>query len=253
MKRTLSILLFTALSGATYVSFAQENVDTLAARLAEMRAEVETLSTRVEEVKQTQRADSRSLATQKADLQFQVQREEGRMVQLRAQAEKQRERVANASKGSEELLPALQTSTELVRARIKAGLPFKTSERLGELDAIEQKLKEGVLTPQRATVQLWALVEDELRLGRENGIYRQVIELQGEDVLVDVARLGMVAMYFRADDGRVGWAERKADQWVWVKEESATSKRQIELLFDAMSKQIRTGYFELPGPMGGVR
>ena len=57
----------------------------------------------------------------------------------------------------------------------------------------------------------------------------------------------MVAMYFRADDGRMGWVVRDELGWNWLPTHDIEQQRQIAVLFDALEKQIRTGWFELPG------
>ena len=253
MRHRLYIFAFVSVTAVTSLAFAEPKLDDFAARLATLRGEVEELSSRLEEAKQARRADQRSVASQRADLEFQTQREERRVAQLEAQLETRRERIAASSVDGAELVPAVKASFEVVRKQIQDGIPFKQAERLQQLADLEQRLDTGVLTPQRATVQLWALVEDELRLGRENGVYRQIIELEDDELLVDVARLGMVAMYFQTDDGRVGWVRRDDDKWRWATTADEVEKRQVHLLFDAMRKQIRTGYFELPGDLGGSR
>lgn len=252
MKKFAPILaIVVAATCVATLAFADTRLDDFAARLAELRSEVESLSTTVEQKKEERRTRLRSLAGQKSDLEFQLQREESRIAQLEAQAEKKRKELAEDAVDGEDLLPAVQASMEELRGRVDASLPFKKTERLGAIDELDQKIRQGLVTPQKASVQLWALVEDELRLGRENGLYRQVIRLDGEEVLVDVARLGMVAMYFRTDDGLVGRVTHDAGEWAWVEEAGEVEKRQIHQLFDAMRKQIRTGFFELPGPIEG--
>lgn len=255
MKKITPILAFiVATSTVATFAFADTQLDGFAARLAELRSEVDTLSADVEQKKEERRTKLRSLAGQKSDLEFQLQREQNRIAQLEAQAEKRRKRLAETAIDGESLLPAVQTSMEELRGRIRGSVPFKTTERLGAVDELDEKLKQGLVTPQKASVQLWALIEDELRLGRENGMYRQVIDLGGEDVLVDVARLGMVAMYFRTDDGRVGRVDYRDSGWTWLEVDGDVQRRQIDQLFEAMRKQIRTGFFELPGPIeGGAR
>ena len=47
-------------------------------------------------------------------------------------------------------------------------LPFRTAERLLEIQKIEDQFKAGLLTPQRALSRLWGFFEDELRLWHES-------------------------------------------------------------------------------------
>jgi hypothetical protein len=254
MKKIIPILgLVVATSSVATLAFAQPDVDAFAERLATLRAEVEELSSQVERKKETRRSRLRSLNNQKADLEFQLQREERRIAQLRARADRQREALADQNVSADELAPAVEDSMTMVRERIRRGLPFKRAERLQAVDDLERRLRQGTLSPQKASVRLWSLVEDELRLTRENGLYRQVIRLGGEEMLVEVARLGMVAMYFRADDGRVGHVRRTGDEWQWIELADQDQHRRVDTLFETMRKQIRTGFFELPGPIGGER
>ena len=102
-----------------------------------------------------------------------------------------------------------------------------------------------------AAARVWAFAEDERRLSRENVLDRQVISLDGEEVLVDVARLGMVAMYWRAPDGRVGQSRRSESGWTQQRLESAQAE-QVEVLFDSLANGIRSGVFELPGLLAEV-
>ena len=69
--------------------------------------------------------DQRSFASQKADLEFQLQREQRRVAQLEAQMEKRKARIAEASVGGKELVPAVKSSLAELRARIETGLPFR--------------------------------------------------------------------------------------------------------------------------------
>jgi hypothetical protein len=78
---------------------------------------------------------------------------------------------------------------------------------------------------------------------------RQVIPLDEGEVLVDVARLGMVSMYFRTDDGRIGAVRGTPGSWRW---EVFTDSNDIALaqeLFEALDKQVRVGFFELPNAL----
>ena len=146
--------------------------------------------------------------------------------------------------------PAIvKSSIASVRRSIESGLPFKTGERLAALAKIEEQLDQGLSSPEKATARLWAMIEDELRLTRENGLYRQTVKIDGEESLVEVARLGMVAMYFRTNDGRVGKTLRSDNGWTYELIKDEVKEEQVEMLFDAFKKQIRAGYFELPNPL----
>ncbi len=249
--RTRVALLVAGLSIAfASTAVAQDgNLSKFAEQLAELRSEVEALSSDVESAKDEQRARLRSLQTQKTDLDMQLQREERRIKQLESKMAEQKEEVAKESQVVDALKPALLESIGTLRGTIQSGLPFKKSERLAELDKLEGQVQGGVISPQNGANRLWQLTEDEFRLSRENGIYRQTIKLDGEEMLVDVARIGMVAMYFRTDDERYGLVQKVGGDWKYVEVTGEQDREQVQRLFDDFKKQIRVGYFELPNAL----
>jgi hypothetical protein len=243
------LLLLLTLLAAPIAAHAE---DSYAERLAELRREVELLNDELEADKEALRGRLRSLDAQRADLEAQLRREELRHEQLTRLLEEERERLAMLSTTSDELMPAVRRGLVAVRASVNSGPPFHLAERLAAIDALEAQLDAGTLPSQQAASRVWQVIEDELRLTRENAVDRQVIPLDGADVLVDVAHLGMVGLYFRTEDGRVGCAVRAADGWRWeVIGDSADTEAVLEL-FDALEKQIRTGWFELPAALPEV-
>ncbi|MEM7053981.1 MAG: DUF3450 family protein [Pseudomonadota bacterium] len=157
-----------------------------------------------------------------------------------------RERAEAAGVAGEALIPVASDSITQLERHIQSGLPFKVDERLDALAEIRNQLESGALAPPRVINRLWSFYEDELRLTRENALYSQIIPLEGDRVLADVAKLGTVAMYFQTRDDRVGQAVRSGGDWRFVTVEGRIDQQQIETLFDSLQKQIRTGYFELP-------
>lgn len=228
---------------------AEGRIARLAAELARLRSEVETLSTDLETRKADHRARLRSLSTQKAELEVQAKREQVRLEQLRKRQRELQQAVARRSRTQEELKPLVTRAVERLEQAVRAGLPFKLRDRAKELNGIERQMLSGLLAPADAVARLWGRVEDELRLGGESGIYSQVIELDGREQLVEVARIGMVAMYFRTGDDRYGAARRLGGRWRYEVYADKRDRMRVAALFDAFKKQVRTGYFELPNAL----
>jgi hypothetical protein len=136
-----------------------------------------------------------------------------------------------------------------IKAYITTSLPFKVPERMAELERIEKQLEANNLEPEQSVAQLWSMVEDELRLTRESGLYRQTIVLDGEELIADVARIGMVLMYFQPSDGQVGMVMRNETNWEYRLVTDREDRKRILYLFDSLNKHIREGYFELPNPL----
>lgn len=233
---------------AAYPAFA-DSLDELAKRLAEIRQEVEALSNDITAAREDAKAELRSLAAQKQELQMEREREEMRLKQLQAAKAKRVAEVVDDSNRDELLEPVVLRSADAVAAAISASLPFKKEERLLEIDKLKRKRTEGLIRSADAAARLWDRVEDELRLAGENGIYRQVVKVGSEEMLVDVARVGMVMLFYKTKDGDVGRAEKQGNAWRFVPLSDPEDKKRVLELFDSFKKQIRTGFFILPATL----
>ncbi len=224
-------------------------VEDLAHRLIDARAQVEELQSELDIEREEHKGRMAYLSAQITELEANQEREELRILQLEQDLDKLRTDAEAAGVDSESLQPIVLEIAAELRSVVEQSIPFKQQERLGELEEVITQLEAGVNTPQRAINRLWAFVEDELRISRENAIYSQTIQLNGQPVLADVAKLGSVALYFRTRDDRYGLARPSTNQWSWEIAESTSEQEQIASLFDALRKQIRQGYFELPNAL----
>lgn len=246
-------LLVLALTLASAQLQAQESFSTLADRLIEMRGEVDSLQSELNVQREEHKNRMAYLTAQLADLEASENREALRVRQLEEDLEEMRVEVAAAGDTSETLAPVVLNHISLMRRQVTTGFPFKVRERQAALDEIANRLESGATNAQRAANRLWAFVEDEIRISRENAIYSQAIELNGENVLVDIAKLGNTMMYFRTRDRSYGRAVPAPGGWTFELLGSAEDKKQVAELFEALRKQIRQGYFELPNALPGGR
>ena len=224
----------------------RDEVRSLATELARMRVAVEALSNEVEAEKASLKSKVESLARQRGELEMMVRRERIRVNGLKKRIRQRRREVEKKAQAQESLRPVVRYGAKKLKQAVRRSLPFKRRERLAEIQRIVDSMKRKLVSPTEAVARLWARVEDELRLARENGIYSQVIEVNGREQLVEVARLGMVLFYFRTKGGSYGMATRRRDSWSFGFLKDHKKKKMVEHLFEALKKQIRTGFFTLP-------
>ena len=230
-------------------AMAQEVADTRAAELAKLRREVETMSQDLTLANEDLRSQLKAIEAQKVEIEVQIRREELRLAQIDGEAASRKAELEQFDTRGATLVPAVRDSIAKIKGAVQTGLPFHLTERVQELDTIDQQLSSGSITPEAATARLWAFTEDELRLARENGLDRQVVLVDGAEVLADVARLGMVALYFRTDGGVVGTAVRDPNgSWSWHKLEGRDAQKSVGTLFEKLAHGIRSGTFVLPNP-----
>lgn len=238
-----------ALSGA----HAQSEADALSEGLIRLRAEVEQLNSELGLMREEQRVAMNALSAQKAELEASLARQDLATRELRGKLEAQ-QAAAGADSDDAQLRAVLLDALAALEAQVRAGLPYRVDERVAGLQEFRQQLQDGSLPTARAVNRLWAFHEDEFRLTRENTLSSQTIRLGEDAVLADVAKLGSMALYARTQDGRYGHAVRQADGWGWALLTEADDVRRVAALFDALRKQIRQGYFELPmASTGGAR
>jgi hypothetical protein len=137
-----------------------------------------------------------------------------------------------------------------IRTYVSTGLPFKASERLAEIETLQRLLDGGSLEIDKILARVWNFLDSEFRLTQESGIYHQTIVLDDRPQLAEVARLGMVFLYFRTLDGKYGYVVRTSDGWRYTRSRSREEDRQIAYLFDSLRKNLREGFFTVPYPQG---
>lgn len=218
----------------------------LATALVELRSEVERLTDGLEDARRTRRSQAQGFAARKAQLEAELQREELRVRQLREARDRKRAQIEAAKADDAALLPVVKGGAEALRAHIARSIPFRRDQRREAVEQIEAKLAEGLLTPRAALSRLWALVEDELRMTRDTGLYRETLDIDGEPMMVDVVRFGAVGLYLRAGDGRVGTVSRVGGAWRTTLLDGEAEQARVNALFDGFKKQIRVGFYTLP-------
>ena len=221
----------------------------MAERLATLRKEVDGLSGELEEKKEALKGRIRSYATQKAELEAEIQRAKMRLAQLQESHSKRVEKLSEEDTQVTVLTPAVLETIGILKKKVQQGIPFKRDERTAELDRLIRQIDEKLLHPVNAFARLWDQTEDEFRLARESGMYKQVVKIDGKEVLADVVRVGMVAMYVQTRDGKIGKSVYRNGEWSFETITDAKQRNQVLYLFDSFKKQIRTGLFVLPNAL----
>ena len=243
-----------ALSGSLLLMAAMpvvaSSIENLAKSLAKIRGEVETLQSQLDIEKEKHSSKMAALNSQLADLSVEERRQKLSIEKLQHSIEKSSVTAKQAEQSGEHLKPVLLKALAEYKQHIQSGFPFKVDDRVKVISDLQNNLMHQQIDPSKATNQTWSLIEDEIRLSKENEIYQQTIPLNGEKVLVDIAKLGTVFMFFQTKDNQSGMARRSdSGGWVFETVSDSADRERIRTLFDSLKKQIRQGYFELPNPL----
>ncbi len=212
-------------------------------RVASLRQEVDRLATELEDTRRQARDELSSLRAERAELERQVRLERVRAATLQELAREAQKAAEALDRDLREDLTPAREALSAARDYLRRALPFRLEERAAALDRVEADLTAGDVA--RGMNRLWRFVQEEDAMGGEVSLTQQSAELRGKRRLVDVARIGMALLFYRAADGTVAHAVWRDDEWRVQPIESPAAKATIHALFAALEDNRRFGFHEL--------
>lgn len=227
---------------------ASDSLDKLSDKLIQLRGEVEQLNDEIHFLKQEHKQDMNFLWTQKNEVKSEIERNAKLIARLQEDLDKKISENESKGQSSEELKPSFKAAMLEIDSYLEKAIPFKKVDRKAALNEIDEQVFQNLITVQRGFNKLWAFLEDEIRLTKETGLYQQSILIDGKDSkqLVDIARIGMMSMYFKTADNEVGQLTGEPNAWHFELLSEPQEVKDVDYLFEALQKQIRTGLFTLP-------
>ena len=230
------------------VSLSADN-ENIVKSIMKLRADVESFYSKIDDNKDSYKAEMKSNTMQSADSEAQINRQETALKLAEAELLKVQTKIAETSNKNESIKPMLLGVIDELRRIIKNGIPFKTTERLSDLATLQKNLIDDVITEEKALLLLWASYDDTIRLTKEIGLFKQEITVDGETKLAKIAKMGSVMMFFATPDDKVGYVVKKGDGYAYKTITNKEDVVKIVNLFDSLQKQIRTGFFNLPNAL----
>ncbi len=214
--------------------------------LASLRSEIDRLERDIRRAREDDRAEARALAAEDEELRLILTRERLRLADLENVVALRRSAALARGASDDDLARAVAVALDQAIRSVERRLPFRFDERRQLLTSLERDFERGLLDAETCASRLWQFVEDEIRLCRGIGRHRQAIAIGDERELVDVVRLGMVALYTRSQDGRYGQAVETDDgfRFEWF-DDDARARATAEL-FRAADRAAAAGAFEIP-------
>ncbi len=230
-------------------SFLHADNENIVKSIMKLRADVESLYSKIDENKDAYKAEMKSQTMQIADSEAQINRQETALKLAESEMLRIKKKIAESSKKNESMKPVLFGAIDSLRTLIKTGIPFKVSERLSDLKTLQNNLINDVITEEKALQLIWASYDDIVRITKEIGLFKQEITLDGEQKLVKIAKLGTVMMFFASPDDKVGYVVKKGESYEYKIATNKESIAKIVILFDSLQKQLRTGFYSLPNAL----
>ena len=249
MYNTSKKMFLSIIASGTLLSPMLMAQDEMVKSIMELRSDVESLYTQIDDNKEAYRAQMKSYALQISDNEAQINRQETSLKLTQQNVEKAEKKLEVMGSTTIDLKPVVNNALAALEKEIKAGIPFKVEERVSTLHQIKSDLDNNNITQEKALALTWASYDDALRLTKEIGQFKQEITLEGKPTMAKIAKIGSVMMFFATPDDRVGYVKQNGDKYSYVVVSDSTERGEIVDLFDALQKQIRTGYFTLPNAL----
>lgn len=199
-------LMLTAAVMAAAPANPDEEIASLGASLAQLRAEVDGLSADVTTARAQAREEQLALARRRAALEGDLESARMLAAELRTRLDALERSSADKTTAAAALVAPIADALRRVRAVIEGGAPFQTKARLLRVDAVDAMLTSAPPDPVAALAALAPVLAEEAKLARTTQRARQPITVEGEQVVADVIRIGTVAVLFRTPKGAVGYA-----------------------------------------------
>lgn len=238
--------LLISLSLASSSLMATSDHEELVNSIVKLRGDVESLYTELKENKQRYNDEMKSLSMQITDTEAQINRKETSIKLAQKRLEELRLKIEETSSSNANIKPLIDESIALLEETITNGVPFMVEQRVADLHKIKTDLDENLITPEKALALVWAAYDDAIRVTKEIGLFKQEITLNGKPTLAKIAKLGSIALFFSTPTDELGYAVKTDKGYYYKVVTDPKDKEKIVALFDALQKQIRTGFFELP-------
>ncbi|EJF07144.1 Protein of unknown function (DUF3450) [Thiovulum sp. ES] len=245
------LFLSSVVAGTLSLSLSASSIENLAEELVKLRAEVERLHEDVDTEKESFKMKFKSLQMQKTELEANIRREETRIQNLKLNLDKAKEENTKRVEDSQNLQPLALETIEDLKGTLRQTLPFKVKERESAIKDLESLILSNAIAPESALNKIWSFIEDEISLTKTNTIHKQTIHIDGEDKLVDVAKIGMMMLFFKTNEDKTGYLKPDRSGYSYAKNED--EEKLILNLFDSIKKGIRTGYFQIPNKLNTGR
>lgn len=246
MKYVSLIFSLCLFAGPLWAAESSVSTEAFAQKLWKLRGEIENLGLQSESQIQQNKAEKDVLLQRRTELQGQQRKELLREEQLKNKIAENRKRLAPLVKTPAADLQFLQDWVRELEIWVESSLPYKTEERKAGLKRISEQLSAAEMSPEQATAELWAWIEKELQLSKENE--NLVMEIPGPESkeTVEALRLGLFRLAVKTPSGEWRVALEQDQKWNWARVKDAEAQASLDRMMAYFKERKRSGYFEWP-------
>lgn len=217
------------------------NYSELSQQTLSLRKEIELQAKDNEIEQKSSTAEYDVLVQRKTELLAQIQKEKLRQLQLKEKL-KIFSKKSGADKSEQIGKEFLDNWASDLTSWVQSSLPFRKETRLKKISEIKSQIGKNM---QNDFGQLWDFTEKEIKLSQSLGFEILKISLQGTDQTAEVARIGMLKMYFRTTSKELGQVHKNNDNWDFVMIQNPDEKNEVNRIIDKFKNNERQNLFNI--------
>ncbi|RLB21121.1 MAG: DUF3450 domain-containing protein [Deltaproteobacteria bacterium] len=204
----------------------QKKEDKWASQKAELKAEYQSLKSRLEQLKKQKEKTQKILALQK-----------GRVEELKR-------KLTESVKVRDELYSHMDGWVMRLETWISRDLPFLPEERKKRLASIKEMMADPGIESAEKFRRVMEALQVETEYGSTVEVYQDTIKVNGQPTLVNIFRLGRLTLFYQTPDRKdVGCYNRATGKWEAL---PGKYRHDIDLAVEMASKQRPIDLIKLP-------
>ncbi len=182
-------------------------------------------------------ADRKRLKEHRQQMQKELQSSRERIAHLE-------DRIESIEKISEKFIPFLEEVYRRLSDSVDDGLPFLQQERSERLAILDKTLGDPEITMGEKFRKVMEALSIEAEYGNTVEVYQDMIDLEGDEVLVNIFRLGKISLFFESlDQETTGHYNPAENQWERL---PRAANRDIRMAVEIGSRQRPADIVTLP-------
>jgi hypothetical protein len=133
--------------------------------------------------------------------------------------EELKQEIAQVQVTRQRIVPLMRSMADALEKFVVLDLPFRHEDRIGAVLQLKSRLNQPDLSASAKLRMLLEAYQLEQAYGSNLEAWRDTLQYQGEELSVELLRVGRVAMYFQSLDGQTSaYWDVAGDQWVPLEE-----------------------------------
>ncbi len=214
-------------------------------KIIELRQNVETVSQELDQQNQRQNAEIEMLVQRKNELELNFSRDRLKLQVLKNKSEWNQNHKISGLKTSKSDAVFIKKWILGLQNWVQRSLPINQESRLEQILEFEKRLQAE--EPVEVLIwDIWSFIDGEIKMTKSNQYELMNLPL-ADPTLAEVARIGMLQVYFKTPDKQYGYAVKNDKKWTYQITNQEIEKAAIQKILNAVKEKKSRTRLDFPG------